>query len=38
MGEAVLVEINPFESEHIFVVRLPQVPLVFVIEPDKPGH
>jgi hypothetical protein len=29
---------NFFKSEHIFLVGLPQVPLVFVIEPNQPSH
>jgi hypothetical protein len=38
MREAVLVEIDRFESKHIFVVCLPQMPLVFVIEPNMFSH
>jgi zinc transporter ZupT len=38
MWEAVLVEKDLFKPKHIFVVCLPQVPLVFVIEPYKFSH
>ena len=38
MWETVFVEIDLLESKHIFVICLPQVPLVFVIEPNQFGH
>jgi len=38
MWKTVLVEKDLFKSKHIFVVCLPQVPLVFVIEPYKFSH
>jgi len=38
MWETIFVEIDLFKSKHIFVVSLPQVPLIFVIEPNKFAH
>ena len=38
MWKTIHVEIDTFKSKHIFVVSLPQVPLIFVVEPNKFAH